>query len=171
MTQPPHARDPRAVLKDIFGYEAFRGLQEEAIAHVIAGGHALILMPTGGGKSLCYQIPAMCRSGTGVVVSPLIALMQDQVEALRQRGVHAAAWNSASSEDEIDRIMEAIESGGLDSLDNIIGAIRDSGALELTRAKALGYADAARSGLGVLPPSPARDALETLARYAVDRTY
>src|SRR5690349_23310906 len=91
--------DPAAVLATIFGFEDFRSFQEEAIRHVIGGGNALILMPTGGGKSLCYQIPALCRPGVAIVVSPLIALMQDQVEALRQRGVRAAAWNSASSED------------------------------------------------------------------------
>jgi superfamily II DNA helicase RecQ len=77
--------DPATVLATVFGFEDFRSFQEEAIRHVIGGKHALILMPTGGGKSLCYQIPALCRPGVAVVVSPLIALMQDQVVALRQR--------------------------------------------------------------------------------------
>ena len=104
--------DPATVLAGVFGYQGFRSFQEEAIRHVIGGGDALILMPTGGGKSLCYQIPSLCRSGVGVVVSPLIALMQDQVEALRQRGVRAAAWNSASSGDEVDRIVEALAADG-----------------------------------------------------------
>ncbi len=113
MTPP---REPREVLREVFGFEGFRSFQEEAIRHVIGGGHALILMPTGGGKSLCYQIPALCRPGVAVVVSPLIALMQDQVEALRQRGVRAAAWNSASSEDEVDRIVEALAAERLDLL-------------------------------------------------------
>jgi ATP-dependent DNA helicase RecQ len=108
--------DPTTVLATVFGYEGFRSFQEEAIRHVIGGGHALILMPTGGGKSLCYQIPSLCRPGVGVVVSPLIALMQDQVEALRQRGVRAAAWNSASSEDEVGRIADALEAEQLDLL-------------------------------------------------------
>ena len=116
MTAGPTAREPREVLSAVFGYPAFRSFQEEAIRHVIGGGHALILMPTGGGKSLCYQIPALCRPGVAVVVSPLIALMQDQVEALRQRGVSAAAWNSAASEEEIDRIAGAIAAGALDLL-------------------------------------------------------
>src|SRR5262249_53135016 len=108
--------DPATVLATVFGYEGFRSFQEEAIRHVIGGRHALILMPTGGGKSLCYQIPALCRAGVGVVVSPLIALMQDQVEALRQRGVRAAAWNSASSEDEVRRIADALAAEQLDLL-------------------------------------------------------
>jgi ATP-dependent DNA helicase RecQ len=88
-------RDPLQVLHDVFGFAAFRGQQAAIIDHVVAGGDALVLMPTGGGKSLCYQVPALCREGTCVVVSPLIALMQDQVEALRQLGVPAAALNSA----------------------------------------------------------------------------
>ncbi|MDP1654230.1 MAG: DNA helicase RecQ [Rhodocyclaceae bacterium] len=83
-----------SLLKDVFGYPEFRGPQAEIIEHVVAGGDALALMPTGGGKSLCYQIPALLRPGVGIVVSPLIALMQDQVDALRQAGVRAAFLNS-----------------------------------------------------------------------------
>lgn len=82
------------ILHDVFGYSAFRGRQEEIVAHVVGGGDALVLMPTGGGKSLCYQVPALLRDGCGVVVSPLIALMQDQVEALHLVGVQAAFLNS-----------------------------------------------------------------------------
>ena len=82
------------VLLSVFGYPAFRGEQAAVVEHVIDGGDALVLMPTGGGKSLCYQIPALLRAGTGIVVSPLIALMQDQVDALRQLGVRAAFLNS-----------------------------------------------------------------------------
>src|SRR5262245_58377784 len=109
-------RQPLEVLTNVFGFQDFRGDQAAIIDHVVAGGEALVLMPTGGGKSLCYQIPALCRPGVGVVVSPLIALMQDQVEALRQRGVRAAAWNSASSEDEVDRIVAALAAEELDLL-------------------------------------------------------
>ena len=116
MSVTPTSPDPATVLATVFGFADFRSLQQEAIRHVIGGGHALILMPTGGGKSLCYQIPALCRPGVAVVVSPLIALMQDQVEALRQRGVRAAAWNSASSEEEVGRIADALTEGGLDLL-------------------------------------------------------
>ncbi len=96
MTAPTDDVSTRALalLRDVFGYPAFRGAQHEIVRHVVEGGDALVLMPTGGGKSLCYQIPALLRQGTGVVVSPLIALMQDQVEALRQLGVRAAFLNS-----------------------------------------------------------------------------
>ena len=84
-----------ALLKEVFGYPAFRGAQAEIIDHVVSGGDALVLMPTGGGKSLCFQIPALLRDGCAVVVSPLIALMQDQVAALREAGVNAAVLNSS----------------------------------------------------------------------------
>ena len=83
-----------ALLRETFGHAEFRGAQREVVEHLVGGGDALVLMPTGGGKSLCYQIPALLREGTGVVVSPLIALMQDQVAALTQLGVRAAALNS-----------------------------------------------------------------------------
>jgi ATP-dependent DNA helicase RecQ len=86
--------EPLAVLRRVFGFPAFRGLQEQVVRRVMSGGDALVLMPTGGGKSLCYQLPALCRHGTAVVVSPLIALMDDQVAALRQLGVAAGALHS-----------------------------------------------------------------------------
>ncbi|MER6528341.1 DNA helicase RecQ [Streptomyces sp. NPDC001508] len=95
-----------ATLHRVFGYEVFRGEQEAIIEHVVAGGDAVVLMPTGGGKSLCYQIPALVRPGTGVVVSPLIALMQDQVDALRALGVRAGFVNSTQDFDE-RRVIEA----------------------------------------------------------------
>ncbi|MFF9347930.1 DNA helicase RecQ [Streptomyces sp. NPDC014734] len=98
--------DARQTLHRVFGYESFRGEQEAIVDHVVAGGDAVVLMPTGGGKSLCYQIPALVRSGTGVVVSPLIALMQDQVDALRALGVRAGFVNSTQDFDE-RRSMEA----------------------------------------------------------------
>ena len=83
------------VLRRVFGYAAFRGEQEAIVGHLVAGGDALVLMPTGGGKSLCYQLPSLLRAGTGIVISPLIALMQDQVDALRQLGIEAAFLNSS----------------------------------------------------------------------------
>ena len=88
-------RNPLAILKRVYGYPAFRGRQAEVVDQVVAGGDAVVLFPTGAGKSLCFQIPALCRDGVGVVVSPLIALMRDQVEALKQVGVRAAALNSS----------------------------------------------------------------------------
>ncbi len=102
------------ILKDVFGFEAFRGHQEDAIAHMVAGGDALVLMPTGGGKSLCYQIPALVRPGAAVVVSPLIALMRDQVEALKQLEVRAAALNSTLSFGEASEVERAMRAGELD---------------------------------------------------------
>jgi ATP-dependent DNA helicase RecQ len=108
--------DPLSILKTVYGYDAFRGRQREVIEHVIAGNHAFVLMPTGGGKSLCYQIPAIARPGMGLVVSPLIALMEDQVAALRQAGVKAAALNSRLWGAEKDLLWRDIEAGELDLL-------------------------------------------------------
>ncbi|MCG6984774.1 MAG: DNA helicase RecQ [Thiocapsa sp.] len=105
---------PLQILNRIFGYERFRGAQAEIIDQVIGGGDALVLMPTGGGKSLCYQIPALVRPGVGVVVSPLIALMQDQVDALRQLGVRAAFLNSALTPEQARAVEQVMGEGELD---------------------------------------------------------
>jgi len=107
-------RQPLEVLSTVFGFGAFRGQQAEIIAHVVAGGDALVLMPTGGGKSLCYQVPALCRDGVAVVVSPLIALMRDQVEALRQLGVRAAALNSSIAFSEAMKTERQMRAGEID---------------------------------------------------------
>jgi ATP-dependent DNA helicase RecQ len=107
-----HQSAPLDTLRRVFGYPSFRGPQEQIIEHMIGGGDALVLMPTGGGKSLCYQIPALLRKGVGVVVSPLIALMQDQVDALLQAGVHAAFLNSSqdfTTASEIERRLRMDE--------------------------------------------------------------
>ena len=104
------------VLRDVFGYAAFRGPQAEIVEHMTGGGDALVLMPTGGGKSLCYQIPALVRDGVGVVVSPLIALMQDQVAALREAGVRAEFLNSSLSWPEQQRVERAVRAGEIDIL-------------------------------------------------------
>jgi ATP-dependent DNA helicase RecQ len=106
----------QTILHKVFGYESFRGQQREIIEHVIGGGDALVLMPTGGGKSLCYQIPALVRKGTGVVISPLIALMQDQVDALRQLGVNAAFLNSTQELGERQVVEAQFRNGDLDVL-------------------------------------------------------
>ncbi|GGA08097.1 DNA helicase RecQ [Dyella caseinilytica] len=103
---------PLDILQSVFGYASFRGPQQAIVEHVAEGGDALVLMPTGGGKSLCYQIPALLRQGTGIVVSPLIALMQDQVDALREAGVSAAYLNSsldAQAQREVERQLLAGE--------------------------------------------------------------
>lgn len=104
------------VLSKVFGYESFREGQQEIIDHVVGGGDALVLMPTGGGKSLCYQIPALVRPGTGVVISPLIALMQDQVDALRALGVRAGFLNSTQDPDERRMVEAEFVAGEIDLL-------------------------------------------------------
>ena len=109
-------RTPREVLDRVFGYGAFRGEQEAIIEHVAGGGDCLVVMPTGGGKSLCYQIPALLRAGVAVVVSPLIALMQDQVDALRQTGVRAGYLNSTLTFGEVRAIEDGARAGRLDLL-------------------------------------------------------
>ncbi|HEV7251499.1 MAG TPA: DNA helicase RecQ [Mesorhizobium sp.] len=109
-------RNPHDVLQSVFGYSAFRGEQEQIVRHVMEGGSALVLMPTGSGKSLCYQIPALCRDGVGIVVSPLIALMDDQVTALRQLGVRAAAIHSGLDSAVIRATKRRLRDGDLDLL-------------------------------------------------------
>ncbi|HEX8961525.1 MAG TPA: RecQ family ATP-dependent DNA helicase, partial [Rhodocyclaceae bacterium] len=108
--------EPLRLLRTVFGYDSFRGAQAEIIDHLQGGGDALVLMPTGGGKSLCYQLPALLRTGTGIVVSPLIALMQDQVDALLQAGVKAAFLNSSQSFDAVVDTERRLMRGDLDLL-------------------------------------------------------
>jgi ATP-dependent DNA helicase RecQ len=109
-------RTPSQVLRQVFGYDSFRGFQAEVIDTLLGGHDALVLMPTGGGKSLCYQIPALLRSGVGIVVSPLIALMQDQVAALDEAGVRAAFLNSSLSPGEAATVERRLRAGELDLL-------------------------------------------------------
>ncbi len=103
----------RQFLRDVFGYADFRGAQQAIVEHVAAGGDALVLMPTGGGKSLCYQIPALLRPGVGIIISPLIALMQDQVDALKQFGVNAAFLNSSLDADAAREVWKSLLRGEL----------------------------------------------------------
>ena len=109
-------QDPIEVLQKIYGYSAFRGNQLDIINHILEGNNAFVLMPTGGGKSICYQIPSICIEGVGIVISPLIALMQDQVEALKQLGVKAASINSAISYNAQRNIIHKAKNGELDIL-------------------------------------------------------
>ena len=110
------SRTPQNVLEEVFGYSEFRGQQQSIIEATLQGRDSLVIMPTGGGKSLCYQIPAMLREGTGLVVSPLIALMQDQVTALRELGIEAEFLNSSQSPDERRAVMTKLRQGRLQLL-------------------------------------------------------
>ena len=105
--------DPQEVLRRVFGHERFRGRQEEIVRHATEGGSGLVLMPTGGGKSLCFQVPALCRPGVGVVVAPLSALMEDLVAALRQQGVAAAALHSDLPPEEARAVLRDLDGGRL----------------------------------------------------------
>src|SRR3981189_238617 len=110
------APDALSVLNSVFGLPGFRGAQEEIVRHVTGGGNCLVLMPTGGGKSLCYQLPAPLRQGCGIVISPLIALMRDQVAGLLEAGVKAAVLNSTLSWDEASAVEARLLAGDLDLL-------------------------------------------------------
>ena len=99
------------LLRDIFGFDAYRPGQEEIVDAVLAGRNTLAIMPTGGGKSLCFQLPALCRSGVTVVISPLIALMRDQVRGLREAGVEAGALTSGNTEEETEAVWAGLEAG------------------------------------------------------------
>ncbi|MGM0541752.1 MAG: DEAD/DEAH box helicase, partial [Pseudomonadota bacterium] len=116
MTQTPTQTLAREVLKDIFGYESFRNQQAEIIENTIQSHDTFVLMPTGGGKSVCYQIPALIRNGTTIVVSPLIALMQDQVSALKAYGIRAEYYNSSLDPDTEHQVMRQLHMGELDLL-------------------------------------------------------
>jgi ATP-dependent DNA helicase RecQ len=131
---PDGSRRAATVLHRVFGFDSFRGRQEEIISHVIGGGDALVLMPTGGGKSLCYQIPALVRPGTGVVISPLIALMQDQVQALRQLGIRADFLNSTQDPGTRHVVEQQFKAGELDLLYLAPERLRAPGTLQLLEA-------------------------------------
>ena len=109
-------KKPLEILKAVFGYDSFRGQQQEIIQQLLTGQDALVLMPTGGGKSLCYQIPSIILPGVGIVISPLIALMQDQVSALLQLGVKAAFLNSTLSSEATRKIEQQLLNNELDLL-------------------------------------------------------
>src|SRR5258708_1313099 len=110
------APDALSVLNSVFGLPAFRGAQEKIVRHVTDGGNCLVLMPTGGGKSLCYQLPSLLREGCGIVVSPLIALMRDQVAGLLEAGVNAAVLNSTPSFQEASELRRRLAARDLDAV-------------------------------------------------------
>ena len=101
MTSPPEA-----ILKQVFGFDGFRGVQRQVVDRVMSGQHTLAVMPTGAGKSLCYQLPALAREGTALVISPLIALMHDQIRSADAAGIKAASLTSADSESDRERTIE-----------------------------------------------------------------
>ena len=109
-------RTPLDILRETYGYDAFRGQQGSVIEAAMAGRDALVLMPTGAGKSVCYQIPMIARSGVGIVISPLIALMQDQVDALREQGVAADFLNSSLPPEQQRNVIERLREGRTDLL-------------------------------------------------------
>src|SRR5918998_5325767 len=106
--------DPASILKTVFGFHGFRGVQEQVVDRVLAGRHTLAVMPTGAGKSLCYQLPALAREGTALIISPLIALMHDQIRSAEALGIRAASLTSADSDRE--RTQKRFRSGELDLL-------------------------------------------------------
>jgi ATP-dependent DNA helicase RecQ len=154
---------PQQILRDTFGYPAFRGAQQAIVEHVAAGGDALVLMPTGGGKSLCYQIPALLREGVGIVVSPLIALMQDQVDALQQLGVSAAFLNSSLSAEAARAVWQQLLRGELQLLYVAPERLMTEGFLQLLEQ------------LNVSPspqPSPTRgEGAAGIALFAIDEAH
>ncbi len=132
MTQTASA-DPTALLHSVFGFSDFRPGQAEIVSAVVAGRNALAIMPTGGGKSLCFQLPALCREGVTVVISPLIALMRDQVRALKAAGVEAGALTSGNTEEETEEVFAALDEGRLKLLYMAPERLASGGTLHLLR--------------------------------------
>jgi ATP-dependent DNA helicase RecQ len=163
LAAPPQAAAAAAgVLHDVFGFREFRAWQREIVEHVIAGGDAFVLMPTGGGKSLCFQIPAIVRPGVGIVVSPLISLMKDQVDALLAAGVRAACYNSSLEAGEARRVLARLHGGELDLLYVAPERLMTDGFLE--RLRGLSGTDGRASGA-----RPEGDA--ALALFAIDEAH
>ncbi len=168
LTPPVLAAPPQAaagaigVLHEVFGFREFRPHQREIVEHLIAGGDAFVLMPTGGGKSLCFQIPAIVRSGVGIVVSPLISLMKDQVDALHAAGVRAACYNSSLEAGEARRVLARLHGGELDLLYVTPERLMTDGFLE--RLRGLDSADGRAGGTR-------REGAAALALFAIDEAH
>ncbi|MEO1789292.1 MAG: RecQ family ATP-dependent DNA helicase, partial [Pseudomonadota bacterium] len=129
---------PRDLLQSVFGFDDFRPGQGEVVDAVLAGRNTLAIMPTGGGKSLCFQLPALCREGVTVVISPLIALMRDQVRALREAGVAAGALTSGNTEEETDAVFQALNAGELKLLYMAPERLGSGGTIPLLRRAGVG---------------------------------
>ena len=172
------APTPDDILRQVFGYSEFRSTQKQVIETVLRGEDAFVLMPSGGGKSLCYQLPAMLRPGTGIVVSPLISLMKDQVDALRANGVRAAAYNSSLDSGAAQRVLADLMNRRLDLL--YVSPERVTSDAFLDRLAALcgghrGTACEARTGLGCEPaggaPEGAAPSGDGIALFAIDEAH
>ncbi|MEL6798230.1 MAG: DEAD/DEAH box helicase, partial [Pseudomonadota bacterium] len=129
---------PRDLLQSVFGFDDFRPGQGEVVNAVLAGRNTLAIMPTGGGKSLCFQLPALCREGVTVVISPLIALMRDQVRALREAGVAAGALTSGNTDEETDAVFQALNAGELKLLYMAPERLGSGGTIPLLRRAGVG---------------------------------
>jgi ATP-dependent DNA helicase RecQ len=158
-----------AVLRDVFGFRDFRSHQHEIVEHLIAGGDAFVLMPTGGGKSLCYQIPAIVRPGVGIVVSPLISLMKDQVDALLACGVRAACYNSSLDSAEARRVLARLHAGELDLLYVAPERLMTDGFLE--RLRGLGPDGGATPGAGGRVAAGRPPTRAPIALFAIDEAH
>ncbi|HUK78064.1 MAG TPA: RecQ family ATP-dependent DNA helicase [Thermoleophilia bacterium] len=154
------------VLHDVFGFREFRAWQREIVEHLIAGGDAFVLMPTGGGKSLCFQIPAIVRPGVGIVVSPLISLMKDQVDALLAAGVRAACYNSSLEAGEARRVLARLHGGELDLLYVAPERLMTDGFLERLRGL-----DGSGGSAGARPGGAGGDGSAALALFAIDEAH
>ena len=159
---------PADILHEVFGYDQFRGAQAAIVDHVVGGGDALVLMPTGGGKSLCYQIPAMLREGVAVVVSPLIALMQDQVNALLQSGVRAAVLNSTLSPGEAREVEDATLAGELDLLYLAPERLTAAAVVPIANPRAVPVAELRHSLAACVPTRAAAGVAAAVAEFAAE---
>jgi len=162
---------PLHTLRAVFGFADFRPHQQDIVEHVIAGGDAFVLMPTGGGKSLCYQIPTLHRSGVGIVVSPLISLMKDQVDALRANGVRAAFYNSSLDPADARRVLDQLHAGELDLLYVAPERLMTAAFLDRLAGTAEGSATSGRAAMTAPADPSAEDHSVEVALIAIDEAH